>query len=498
MTPEAAARRRLASDLDVVAYLRTLPPALRDRALAALGDENVRALDGAWPAWAHDGQLPPVACTDGAPWSTWVIKAGRGFGKTLAGAQWVTAAIVGGERLNIALVGASLDDARRVMVEGRSGLLRVAAPWVRDWQPSFRRLRFITGAEATLFSGASPDLLRGPEHHLAWCDELAKWPRAQECWDMLQLGLRLPHPGSGERPRACVTTTPQSGAVLGAIMARPGTVTTGGGTRANPHLSVAWKAQVEAMYAGTRLGRQELDGEVLPDAGALWTVELIERCRVMPSSVPLPLAGADVLVPLPLAGGAGGGDVGGDGLIGHALPQPLPRAGGEVAGRFTRILIAVDPPSGDGTCGIIACARGSDGVAHVLADHSVSARSPEGWARVVADAAALHGTTEVVAEGNQGGKMVAAVLLTADARLRVRLVTATVGKTARAEPVAMMFEAGKARLHGRMPELEAQLLGMIAGGGYEGPGASPDRADAMVWGLGEVTRGRVEARVRGF
>ena len=494
MTPEAAARRRLASDLDVVAYLRTLPPALRDRALAALGDENVRALDGAWPVWAHDGQLPPAAQADGAPWSTWVIKAGRGFGKTLAGAQWVTAAVAGGERLNIALVGASLDDARRVMVEGRSGLLRVAAPWVRDWQPSFRRLRFITGAEATLFSGASPDLLRGPEHHLAWCDELAKWPRAQECWDMLQLGLRLPHPGSGERPRACVTTTPQSGAVLGAIMARPGTVTTGGGTRANPHLSVAWKAQVEAMYAGTRLGRQELDGEVLPDAGALWTVELIERCRLLN---PPQLAGEGDRSPSWASGGGGS-------VARVATGREPPPSAAEAAatspsrGGFVRTLIAIDPPSGDGTCGIIACARDAAGVAHVLADHSVSARSPEGWARAVADAAALHGTNEVVAEGNQGGKMVAAVLLTADAGLRVRLVTATVGKTARAEPVAMMFEAGKARLHGRMPELEAQLLGMIAGGEYEGPGASPDRADAMVWGLGEVTRGRVEARVRGF
>ena len=183
--------------------------------------------------------------------------------------------------------------------------------------------------------------------------------------------------------------------------------------------------------------------------------------------------------------------------------EPPPSAAEAVAtsssrGGFVRTLIAVDPPSGDGTCGIIACARDTGGIAHVLADHSITARSPEGWTRAVADAAALHGTTEVVAEANQGGKMVAAVLLTADAGLRVRLVTATIGKTARAEPVAMMFEAGKARLHGRMPELEAQLLGMIAGGGYEGPGGSPDRADAMVWGLAEVMTGRGEARVRGI
>lgn len=164
--------------------------------------------------------------------------------------------------------------------------------------------------------------------------------------------------------------------------------------------------------------------------------------------------------------------------------------------RFTRILIAVDPPVGDGTCGIVACARDAGGVAHVLADHSVTARSPEGWARAVAAAAAAHGTDEVIAEANQGGRMVKAVLHSADPALRVRLVNARVGKSARAEPVAHLFEAGKVRLWGRMPELEAELLGLIAGGGYEGPGVSPDRADAMVWGVGEVMR-EVGVRVRG-
>lgn len=155
---------------------------------------------------------------------------------------------------------------------------------------------------------------------------------------------------------------------------------------------------------------------------------------------------------------------------------------------MARTLIAVDPPSGDGTCGIVACARDALGIAHVLADHSVTARSPEGWASAVAAAAEAHGTSEIVAEANQGGKMVKAVLLAADPKLRVKLVLAHVGKSHRAEPVAHLFEAGRVRLHGRMPELEAQLLGMIAGGGYEGPGRSPDRADAMVWGVSEVVR----------
>ena len=436
-------------DTDILAYLRTLPPELRPRAVAMLGPEEGDALDRAWTRWAHAGQLPPGTCPDGSDWSTWVLMAGRGFGKTLAGAQWVTGLIATGTKLRIALVGADLEDARRVMVEGRSGLLAVAGDWVRDWRPTQRTIRFTTGAEAVLFSGASPDQLRGPEHHVAWCDELAKWTRAQDCWDMLQFGLRLPDPDTGAPPRALVTTTPRPGPVLRAIMADATTVVTRGGTRANPHLPAGWKARMEALYAGTRLGRQELNGELLPDAaGALWSVELIERCR------------ADA-----------------------------------PAGVMARTLVAVDPPSGEGTCGIVVCALGMDGTAHVLADHSVAGRSPEGWARAVADAATLHGTSEVVAESNQGGKMVKAVLLTADPSLSVRLVTATIGKTARAEPVAVLFEAGRVRLHGHMPELEAQLLGMIAGGGYDGPGTSPDRADAMVWGLAEVTRS-VGARLR--
>lgn len=181
-----------------------------------------------------------------------------------------------------------------------------------------------------------------------------------------------------------------------------------------------------------------------------------------------------------------------------ADPMIPPLQGGEnrLPFSYDRTLIAVDPPAGDGTCGIIACARDASGIAHILADHSVTARSPEGWAAAVAAAAAAHGTHEVVAEANQGGRMVKAVLLAAGPDLQVRLVNARHGKTLRAEPVAHLFEAGKVRLHGRLPELEAQLLGMIAGGAYEGPGASPDRADAMVWGVGEVMKAR-GAGVRG-
>jgi hypothetical protein len=272
-------RRRIAPGIGVVEFLKSLDPERRRAGIELLAEQERDALDRAWSEWAHDGQLEPRSTDSGGDWSTWVIKAGRGFGKTLAGAQWVTGLIATEEPLRFALVGATLEDARRVMVEGQSGLLEVAGRWIAEWHASLGRLTFTTGASAQLFSGATPHLLRGPEHHYAWCDELAKWDKARECWDMLQLGLRL-----GRHPRALVTTTPRSGqgsgSVLQAIMDEPDTVVTGGPTYANPHLPSSWKSRVERLYAGTRLGRQELDGELLPDAaGALWTAELIERCR---------------------------------------------------------------------------------------------------------------------------------------------------------------------------------------------------------------------------
>ena len=549
--------------------------------------------------------------------------AGRGFGKTLAGAKWLTARIDehrgASEPLHIALVGATLDEARRVMVEGRSGLLEVADAWVSDWQPSLRRLTFRTGAVATLFSGASPEQLRGPEHHLAWCDELAKWEKAKESWDMLQLGLRL-----GDWPRAIVTTTPRPGVVLEAIMADPDTVTTGGPTRANPHVSEAWQRSIHSLYAGTRLGAQELEGRLLPDKpGALWSVELLERCRLIN-----PPRNGEGDHAKHGGGVASAGEPGSPDLCAqrrrgaegqHLSPRDAaysetPQRDGALPGSeegcglsaplrlcanptFLRLVIAVDPPVVDGTCGIIACARDADGRAHILADHSITAASPERWSRAVADAVRIWTTTcsgagrsagssegdgahrrtapasagahtfptspviasgarqpspastviaspegarqtsrageveagllrqarnderggapaaviaspegarqpspsltpLVVAEQNQGGKLVKSVLHTADPSLRVKLVTATVGKAERAAPVAMLFEAGKVVLHGRFPELEAEMLGMIAGGDYEGPGKSPDRADAMVWGLTELMLGPEHAPPR--
>ncbi len=239
--------------------------------IATLGSQATHSVNHDWQSWRHDGQGTPAG-----EWRTWVIMAGRGYGKTRAGAEWVAAQARQQGDLRIALVAATLEEAARIMVEGKSGLLAVARPWISDWLPHRRLLRFSNGAEATLFSGTSPEALRGPEHHIAWCDELAKWEKPVATWDMLQLGMRL-----GEQPRVAVTTTPRSGPSLTRIMAANHTVISGGKMRKNPHLPKAFMENVEELYAGTRLGRQELDGELLPDvAGALWSVELIERCRV--------------------------------------------------------------------------------------------------------------------------------------------------------------------------------------------------------------------------
>jgi phage terminase large subunit-like protein len=469
----------LPRDTNLFEFFMKLPPEGWREAVAQLGIEDADAYDREWAEWAHEGQQPPTG-----DWSTCVVMGGRGFGKTRTGSEWIVSLLKGPDGrsprnpLRIALVGATLAEARSVMVEGKSGLMEVAGPWIREWRPTQGLLKFRTGAEAQLFSGHTPELLRGPEHHHAWCDELAKWEKAGETWDMLQLGLR-----AGESPRALVTTTPRPGPVLRSIMAEPGTVTIGGPSDSNPHNSPAWIRGMRARYAGTRLERQELNGELLTDnPGALWTEELLTSCR---------------------AQGSDWGPIASQRAEPASVGQPATRSGdrtdvtdsfrdGLAPPKFLRLVIAVDPPSGDGTCGIVACARDSEGNAHVLADHSITAQTPEGWSKAVADSAAiwtrLHPNLPVlvVAEQNQGGLMVQSVLKIADPSLRIKLVTATQGKTDRASPVAMLFEAGRVILHGRFPELEAQLCGMIAGGEYEGPGSSPDRADAMVWGLTEL------------
>lgn len=405
----------------------------RRRIINQLSVADTLCLDADFENWAHESQLPP----NGEGWRVWMMIAGRGFGKTRAGAEWIHRLATRRAGLRIALVGASIHETRRIMIEGVSGLLTIARRQRRrvKWEPSLGQFRWPNGSQAQLFSGDHADGLRGPEHDFAWCDELAKWREADAAWDNLQFGLRR-----GGRPRAIVTTTPRPMPLIKRIMGEEWTVTTRGRTSDNINLDAKTIEVLTATYGGTRIGAQELDGEIIEDVeGALWTREMIEKARV---------------------------------------EAP--------AGGYDRIVVGVDPPAGaDGrsdACGIVVCGS-REGTLFVLEDATVRGLSPEGWTSRVASAAARWDTNLVVAEGNNGGAMVESVLKAADYGLKVRLVHASRGKSARAEPVAFKFETERAFLAGWFPELEAELRGMISGGGYEGPGRSPDRADAMVWAM---------------
>ncbi len=403
-----------------------------------LRDDSAARLLFDWSWWRRGDQCPP----DG-DWHVWMLLAGRGFGKTRTGAEWVRRHAETHPGARIALVAASLHEARQVMVEGESGLLAIAPEQTRpDYESSLRRLSWANGAVATLYSAAEPDSLRGPEHDAAWCDEIAKWPQGEAAWDNLMLTMRI-----GDRPRVVATTTPRGVPLVRRLMKEEGVATTGGRTRSNRlNLSPHWLATMGAIYGGTRLGRQELDGDLLDDVeGALWTRGLVERCRV----------------------------------------------GADEAAKPVRVAIGVDPPAtakGD-ACGIVVAALLRDGRLAVVEDASVDNPPPHVWAQAVAAAAARWGADRVVAESNMGGEMVENTLRQADMTLPVVAVHASVGKARRAEPVAIAYERGQVVHAGVFEGLEDQLCGLQVGGGYAGPGRSPDRADACVWALAALLEG---------
>ena len=429
-------------------------PQLWEWFLGGLPPPVLRLIAEAFFAWqAHGGQQVPSGV-----WAVWLLMAGRGFGKTRAGAEWVSAQArssasarePGEGPTRIALVGASYDEVAKVMIEGPSGILAVArsdeAPL---WVPTQGVVRFSGGAEGFVYSAEAPEKLRGPEHHFAWCDELAKWARPDATWDNLMMGMRV-----GAQPQVMVTTTPRPVPLVRRVIALDGAVSTRGRTEENEHISPAFKQWVTATYCGTRLGRQELDGELIEDVGgSLFPREVLERART----------------------------------------EPMPQVG---EGAPMRVVVGVDPPAsaeGD-ACGIVVCGLGQDGIAYVLADCSVAGMRPEGWARSVARAADAWEASLVIAEKNQGGDMVESVLRGVDAALPVRLVSATRSKAARAEPVAARLESGKVKLAGRFPELEDELAAMTYEG-YRGAG-SPDRADAMVWAMSALIRPGAEPHIR--
>lgn len=429
-----------------------------------------------WNFWARPEQRPPAG-----DWSIWLIMAGRGFGKTRAGAEWVRQIAECDGSARLALVGANYAETRTVMVEGESGLLSIAPPKHRpNWEPSLKRLTWENGAQAHLYSAAEPEGLRGPQNSHAWCDEIAKWinnaGQAEAAWDNLKMGLRL-----GYRPQMVATTTPRPVPLVRALANGEAVITRGRTQDNDLHLPVAFLTAMEGDYGGTRLGRQELDGELIEDVeGALWTRAMIEGCRV------------DAIRHAELVSASrASGLANPNGHKGTAR-----RSGSRIRSGMTdimtRIVIGVDPPAsakGD-ACGIIVAGLGADGKAYVLADASVEKASPETWARKVADAADRFDADRVIAESNQGGAMVQSVLQAAKISLPVKLVHASRGKVARAEPVAALYENGRVHHVGAFPQLEDEMCGLLIGGCYEGPGRSPDRADALVWALTELMLGK--------
>lgn len=420
-----------------------MDPTKREKIPDDLSNRHSRTLLYDWLFWARRKQLPPTG-----DWRVWLILAGRGFGKTRTGAEWVRHLAERGRARRIALVAETAADARDVMIEGESGLLACCPPRARPrYEPSKRRLTWPNGTVATSFSADDPDQLRGPQFDAAWADEIAKW-RYEAAWDNLMLGLRL-----GNDPRCVATTTPRPRAWLARLMADPGTVVTRGGTRENAdNLAPVFLDQVLARYAGTRLGRQEIDGEFLAEVpGALWSRALIEAARA-------------------------------------AAPDPSALA---------RIVVAVDPAVTSGSdsdeTGIVVAGADAAGGFVVLEDLS-DRMSPDLWARRAADAWRRHRADAVVCEVNQGGDLVVATLRTVDPVLPVRAVRATRGKRLRAEPVAALYEQGRVRHAAAFPQLEDQMAGFTGAPGE----VSPDRLDALVWALTDLAFDRPPARSREF
>lgn len=415
-------------------------------ALDALSDDEKIRLSYDWyNIFARDKQKPPIG-----DWAIWFILAGRGFGKTRTGAEWVRSRVESGEAKRIAFVAPTAADARDVMVEGDSGILNVSPHWNKPlYEPSKRRLTWPNGVTATLYSAEEPARLNGPQHDTAWCDEIGVWKYGRETWDMLQFGVRL-----GE-PRQIVTSTPkvQNISLLKEILKQKGTVSVTGSTYENrDNLSEIFFETVIARYEGTRLGRQELNAELLEDVpGALWTRTLIDDLR-------------------------------------RGVP------GKEDIPEMRRIVIGVDPQGkkddkertmeeGPRRTGIVAAGLGVDGHGYVLEDATINGLPIEWGNRSIATYETWKGN-RVVAEDNYGGEMVKYVIHSIDDTVPYKPVHASRGKTLRAEPISALYEQGKVHHVGFFSDLEDEMCSYT----YESK-FSPNRLDALVWALTELMIG---------
>lgn len=360
----------------------------------------------------------------------WLILAGRGFGKTRCITEWARTQAQAQPGSRGAIVAATAADVRDVLIEGESGILNISPPWFKPaYEPSKRRLTWPNGSMATLFSADEPDRLRGPQHHWAVCDELAAW-RRPETWDMLMFGLRL-----GERPRVAIATTPRPTPIIKSLMVDPTCHVTRGSTYDNKaNLAPAFFQQIVAKYEGTRLGRQELNAEILDDVpGALWNRDLLEQCRIIK------------------------------------------------APDLIRVVVGVDPAASTGEHGIVVAGLGADNHGYII-DDLTTAGSPDTWGRQVVTGYHKHRADRVAAEANNGGDMVISTILTVDPKVATKKLWASRGKYTRAEPIAALYEQGRVHHVGMFPELEDEYCTWVPNEGMD----SPNRLDAAVWALTEL------------
>ena len=394
------------------------------------------ALKGNWRSRARPSQLPPAWA-----WLVWMILTGRGWGKTWTASNWINEVAMASV-CRIALIGATSADVRDTMVEGETGILRTAPAWTKlVYEPSRRQITWPNGSIAQTFSAEEPDRLRGPQFHYGWLDELAAFPNDDEIWNMFMFGLRL-----GQQPRCIITTTPRPKKLIRSLIARDGVdvaVVKGSTFENAENLAPGFLEAVKRRYQNTRIGRQELNGEVLFDvAGALWTREMLERAN-----------------------------------------------GSWVLPAMKRIVVAIDPSGTRGeedtgdSIGIIVAGLGTDDLGYILADRTCKL-SPDGWGRVAVQAYHDFKADRIVAERNFGGAMVEHVVKTVDRNVSYKEVTASRGKVARAEPISALYEQSRVR-HARVfSDLEDQMAAMTSDG-FVG-GGSPDRCDAAVWALSEL------------
>ena len=428
--------RRLPRELERVnaslaESLASLPELQRAAILADLTEAEAAELEHDWHFWARRNQVAPAG-----DWLTWLALAGRGFGKTEAGAQWVRERVAAGAR-SIALVAETQKDLEEVMVARLLAIYPKGEAPVARYKPV--RLVWPNGAMALGYNGTEPDQLRGPEFDTAWVDELAKYRYAQDTWDMLQFTMR-----SGTDPRVFVTTTPRPIAVLKQIIASPSTVVTKGSTFDNAaNLPAQFLENLKARYAGTRLGRQELEAEILEDVpGALWVRATIDETRV------------------------------------------------KAVGDLPRVVVAVDPPvtSGENAdeCGIVAAGRDSTGHGYVLADASSQGDKPAEWASRAVRLYHRLNADAIIAEVNNGGEMIESMIAQVDPRIPFKAVRATRGKFTRAEPISMLYEQRRVHHVGSFPKLEDQMCSMTPDFDQKKAGYSPDRLDALVWAMTDL------------